>query len=129
MALQTVRARNPAGRGGLFATLLGLVNALATFVESRLALFTKESKAALGQLAAMMGALIAALLFFAFGYIFLVASAVVGLAHVAQISWIWTALIAAGIHFILALVCVLIARAVMTKRPFRETTEELKKDR
>ncbi len=124
-----VRSRNPAGRGGLFPNLLALANALATFAESRLALFTRESKGALVQLLVLAACLVAAVLLVALGYVFLVATAIVAIAHAAGISWEWTALAAAGIHFLLALACLLVARSRLTKHPFPETTAELKKDR
>jgi uncharacterized membrane protein YqjE len=123
------RFRNPAGRAGFFSNLLALINALASFFESRAALFAKESKAALVQLLAVMALIVAAMLLFAFGYIFLIATAVVSVAGVAQVSWIWVALIAAGAHIVLALVCLLIARGIMSKAPYRETAAELQKDR
>ena len=97
MTGETSRSRYPAGRGGLFTNLLALANALAIFIESRLALFAKESKSALTQLLMLAACLIAALLLFALGYIFLVATAIVGIARVAQISWEWTALGAAAV--------------------------------
>ena len=123
------RFRNPAGRAGFFTNLLALINALASFFESRAALFAKESKAALVQLLALVAVIVAALLLFAFGYIFLIATAVASVAAIAQVSWLWVALIAAGAHIVLALVCLLIARGIMSKTPYRETAEELKKDR
>jgi uncharacterized membrane protein YqjE len=123
------RFRNPAGRAGFFSNLLALINALANFFESRAALFAKESKAALVQLLALVAVIVAAMLLFAFGYIFLIATAVVSVAGVAQVSWIWVALIAAGAHILLALVCLLIARGIISKVPYRETAAELKKDR
>ncbi len=126
---ETSRSRNPAGRAGLFTNLLALANALATFAESRLGLFATESKGALAQLLMVAACLVGAVLLFAFGYVFLIATAIVGLAHAAQISWEWIALGAAGVHFFLALVCVLIARTRLTKHPFPETAAELKKDR
>ena len=39
------------------------------------------------------------------------------------------ALIVAWLHFIIALVCLLIARSRITKPMFRATVDELKKDR
>ena len=129
MAAEAMRSRNPAGHDGLFNGVLALINSLAEFVASRSALFARESKAALGQLLVVLGCLVAALMFFALGYLFLVGSAVVAIAHLAQVSWIWVALAAAGLHFILALVCLLIARSRVTSAPYRELTQELKKDR
>jgi uncharacterized membrane protein YqjE len=73
--------------------------------------------------------LVAALLFFAFGYIFLLATAVVAIAHLANVSWLWTALAAAGLHILIALIFLLLAWSA-TRRPlFRATAAELKKDR
>lgn len=122
-------SRNPAGRTGFLTNLLALANAFATFFETRAALFTSESKQALLQAAVLIGCLVAALIFFIFGYIFLVASAVVGVAHLLQVDWIWIALCAAGAHFLLAIIFVLIGRGQLRKRPFPETAIELKKDR
>jgi uncharacterized membrane protein YqjE len=60
---------------------------------------------------------------------FLIASGVVGLAHLTGISWVWTALAAAGAHFVIALVLLLVARSQMTKPFFRATLTELNEDR
>jgi uncharacterized membrane protein YqjE len=73
--------------------------------------------------------LIFAVLLCALGYVFLITGAVVGLAHLVGISWPWIALAAAGLHFIIALVLLLIARSRITKPFFRATLAELKKDR
>lgn len=129
MAGETTRFRNPAGRAGLLSNLLAFVNALAGFLESRIALLAKESKAALAQLLALVACFVAALVFFVFGYVFLVASAILAIARMTQMSWVTIALAAGGVHFLLALICVLIARRKMTKPPFREFSAELKKDR
>ena len=129
MTGETTRFRNPAGRAGLISNLLALLNALAGFVESRFALLAKESKAALVQGLVLICCLFAAVILFALGYLFLIVSAVVTLARAIQVSWVWTALIAAGVHFLFALICLLVARSKMTKAPFRELSAELKKDR
>src|SRR5205807_2008588 len=101
----TTRSRASAGPGGFIGSLLALLSALVGFVETRAALVAQESKAAFIQFAILGICLVAALMLFAFGYIFLVASVIVGVAHLAQVSWLWTALAAAGVHFLLALVC------------------------
>jgi uncharacterized membrane protein YqjE len=123
------RSRNPAGRGGFFSNLLALANALATFFESRAALFATESKRALIQLILCAAALVAAVLFFALGYLFLIGMLVVAIAHAAEISVTWTALGAAVLHFILAVICVLVAVTRIKTNPFPQTAAELKKDR
>jgi uncharacterized membrane protein YqjE len=63
------------------------------------------------------------------GYVFLIASGVVGLAHLAGISWVWAALAAGGAHFVVALILLLVARRQMAKPFFRATLTELKEDR
>ena len=129
MAGDTMRFRNPAGHAGLLHNLLALVNDLAGFLESRLGLFAKESKTALVQVLILVACLAGAAVLALFGYVFLIASALVGIAHALQISWVWITLAAAGLHFILALVCLLIARSRMKQSMFEATAAELKKDR
>jgi len=129
MADEATRSANPAGHAGLLDNLLALAGALAGFLESRFALFSKESKAALVQMIGFAACLIAALMLVATGYVFLIVSAVVGLAHLAQISWLWVTMAAAGMHFLIALVLLLVARSRMMNPLFRATASELKKDR
>ena len=81
------------------------------------------------QVLILAGCLIFALLLCALGYVFLITGVVVGLAHLAGISWPWIALAAAAVHFIIALVLLLVARSRITKPLFRTTLAELKKDR
>ena len=129
MAGDTMRFRNPAGHAGLLHNLLSLLNSVVGFLESRIALFAKESKTALVHVLVLVACLAGAAFLAVFGYIFLVASGIAGLAHVFHISWVKIALGAAGLHFLLALVCVLIARSRMHKSMFEMTGVELKKDR
>ena len=129
MADEATRSRNPAGHAGLLDNLLALASALAVFFESRFALFSKESKVALLQMLGLAACLIAAVMLVAIGYVFLIVSAVAGLAHLAQVSWLWVALAAAGMHFLIALVLLLVARSRMMKPLFRATASEFKKDR
>ena len=129
MMSESTRSRNPAGHAGLLENLLALLNALAEFFESRFALLAEESKGAAVQLLILVGCLIFALLLCALGYVFLITGAVVGLAHLIGISWPWIALASAVVHFIVALVLLLVARSRITKPLFRATLTELKKDR
>ena len=129
MISESARSRNPAGHAGLLENVLALVSALTAFFESRFVLVAQESKAALVQVLILAGCLILALLLCALGYIFLITGAVVGVAHLVGISWHWVALVAAGVHFVVALVLLLVARSRITKPLFRATVAELKKDR
>jgi uncharacterized membrane protein YqjE len=129
MAGETMRFRNPAGHAGLLNNLVSLLNSVAGFLEARLALVGKESKTALVHVLVLVACLAAAAFLAVFGYIFLVASAIVGLAHALHISWVKMALLAAGLHFVLAFVFVMVARSRMNKSMFEMTSAELKKDR
>jgi uncharacterized membrane protein YqjE len=129
MMSESTRSRNPAGHAGLLENLLALVNALAEFFESRFALLAEESKSAAVQVLILVICLILAVLLCALGYIFLITGAVVGLAHLVGVSWPWVALAAAVVHFIAAMVLLLVARSRITKPLFRATLSELKKDR
>jgi uncharacterized membrane protein YqjE len=129
MMSESTRSRNPAGHAGLLENLSALVNALAEFFESRLALLAEESKAAAVQVLILVSCVILAVVLCALGYIFLITGAVVGVAHLAGISWPWVALAAAVVHFIIAMVLLLVARSRITKPLFRATLAELKKDR
>ena len=125
----STRSRNPAGHAGLLGNLLALLNALAGFFESRFALLAEVSKVAAVQLLILVSCVVFALLLCALGYVFLITGAVVGLAHLIGISWPWIALAAAVVHFIIAMVLLLVARSRITKPLFRATLTELKKDR
>src|SRR6266513_1011610 len=127
MISESSRSRNPAGHAGLLQNLVALVSALGDFFESRFVLLAEESKAAAVQLVILVGCLALAMLLCALGYVFLITGAVVGLAHLVGISWPWIALAAAVVHFIIALVLLLVARSRITKPLFRATLTELKK--
>ena len=129
MISESSRSRNPAGHAGLLQNLFALANTLAELFESRFVLVAEESKTAAVQLLILVGCLIFALLLCALGYVFLITGAVVVLAHLVGISWPWIALAAAALHFIIALVLLLIARSRITKPFFRVTLAELNKDR
>src|SRR6516162_463987 len=129
MISESPRSRNPAGHAGLLENLLALLATLAEFFESRFALVAQESKAVAVQVLILAGCLIFALLLCAVGYVFFITGVVVGLAHLAGISWPWIALAAAAVHFIIALALLVVARSRITKPLFLNTRAELKKDR
>jgi uncharacterized membrane protein YqjE len=120
--------RNPAGHVGLRQNIASFIASLTQFTQSRLQLAVRDSKAAAGHLVAMVVCGIAAALLVLFGYIFLLIFAIVGLAHLIGISWIWMALILALLHFAGALFCLVIARANAKHPMFRDTASVLKED-
>src|SRR6266403_400099 len=105
MARASARVRNPSGHAGLIDNAIGLISALFAYVETRAALLAVE-----------------------FGYIFILASLIVGIAHRSGISWTWIALGAGLLHIALAVVCVLLAKTKLTGRLYPETRTELKRD-
>ena len=129
MAGETMRFRNPAGHAGLLHNLVSLLNSVVGFLESRVALFARESKTALVHVLILVGCLAGAAFLALFGYIFLVASAIAGLAYALETSWVKITLGAAVVHFLLAFGCVMFARSRMHKSMFEMTGSELKKDR
>jgi len=128
MTFQTLRARDPAGPGGLIGALLAVAADFAFLAETRLTFFVRESKSALVQIVALAACLVGAILFVGLGYIFLLVSVIFGIAQLAEISWIWIALIVAGAHFILAVIFLVVARMKLFKAPYPELSAELKKD-
>ena len=129
MAGETMRFRNPAGHRGLLGNLFGALNALIAFFESRFELFAQESKSALVNIVVLVGCIAGAAMLCAIGFLFLLVGAVAGLAHALHVSWIWIAVAVALLLFVLALLCVVIARSRMKKPMFRAIAAELKKDR
>ena len=129
MADETAPSRSRPRQTGFIGSLVALASALADFFESRAALLATESRAALVQFLVVSLCLVAGVLFFAFGYIFLLATVVVAIAHAADASWLWVALGAAGVHFVIALVFLLVAGTGIRRPLFSATRAELQKDR
>src|SRR6266404_6517785 len=128
MARASARSRNPAGHSGLIDNAIGFVSAIFAYVETRAALLAVESKAMLLQLVAVLafglGAVVAVLL----GYIFVLASLIVGIAHSTGVSWPWVAFCAGLLHIMLAMICLLLAKSKLRGRLYPETRSELKRD-
>jgi uncharacterized membrane protein YqjE len=129
MSSASFPSRNPAGHSGLLDNALGLISAVVAFFESRFVLLAQESKSAAVQLLILVGCVIAALALCVMGYVFLIVSVVVGIAHLLGTSWPVVALVVALVHFIIAAVLLLVARSRITKPMFRDSIDELKKDR
>ena len=81
MARAGARVHNPAGHAGLIDNAIGLISALFAYVETRAALLAVESKAMLLQLAAVIAFALGALIAVVFGYVFVLASLIAGIAH------------------------------------------------
>ena len=120
--------RNPAGHKGLRASLATFVSSGVRFVESRLSLASKEAKAALMRIVVLVACAVIALVLTLTGYVFLIVFAIVGIAHLIGVSWIWVALVVALIHFAGALFALIIARGQMKHPLFADTASVLKED-
>src|SRR5215831_11588694 len=129
MSGESPPSRNPAGHSGLLDNALGLLSGIVEFFEIRFAILAQESKYAAVQVLILVSCVIAALALCLMGYVFLIVSAVVGIAHLLGISWPVVALLVALAHFIIAAVLLLVARSRITKPMFRDSLDELKKDR
>jgi uncharacterized membrane protein YqjE len=129
MAGETTPPQHRARQAGLVGSLAALASALADFFESRAELLATESKSAAIQFILVAVCLLGAVLFLVLGYIFVLVTAVAAIAYFAQIAWFWTALVAAGVHFLIALICLLVARSGIKRPIFRDTIAELRKDR
>ena len=124
-----MRFRNPAGHAGLLNNLLSLANSLVGFFETRINLFARESKTALVHLLLLAGALVGALVLLASGYVFLIVSVIFAIAHAAGVSWVWIALGAAVLHFLLAGGCAFFVFLQIKKPIFEASVAEVKRDR
>ena len=129
MAGETRPPRDQAGHAGLLGNLLALAGALAGLFESRAALFATESRRTFIRLTLIAACLVEAAMFFAFGYVFLIVALVFGISATFHVSWILIAIIAAALHFLFGVILIFIAEMRMRKPFFRETLEELRKDR
>ena len=128
MAGRPMPFRNPAGYSGLRENLTALVASLVQFLQSRVQLAAQESKAAGRRVATIVACTIVAAATAMLGSIFLIVFAIVGVARLLHISWIWVALVVALLHFVVALLCLIIARAQVKHPLFRETKRVLKED-
>ena len=128
MAGRPMPFRNPAGHQGLRQSLTALIASLTRFLQSRFQLAARESKAAVRHLVTIVACLVAAAVLILFGWVFLIIFVIVGVAHLIGISWIWTTLVIALLHFGIALFCLIIARAQLKHPLFCDTASVLKED-
>jgi uncharacterized membrane protein YqjE len=123
-----ITGRNPAGHAGLIDNAISFFSAFFAYVETHAALLASESKAALLKLVTVVAFGLGALIAVVFGYIFVLVSLVVGIAHRTGIFWIWIALITGLLHIGVAAVCVFLAKSTLRSRLYAETRVELKRD-
>ena len=120
--------RNPAGHAGLRQSISSFIASLTQFVQARLQLAARESKDALRHLVTVLVCVVAALVLSLLGFVYLMVFAIVGIAHLLGVWWLWVALVVALIHFAIALFCLIIARGNLKHPLFRDTSTVLKED-
>lgn len=128
MAGRPMPLRSPVGHAGLLQTLRALVASLTQFLESRLKLAARESKAALLHLMVGLACLVATAVFSICGYVFFIVFVIFEIAHLLTVPWFWVALGLALIHFVAALLCLVIARGQARHLVLRDTASVLKED-
>jgi uncharacterized membrane protein YqjE len=121
-------SHNPAGYGGLGENLRAFISALLECFETRLQVAAQDSKRAGVRVAVAIAGVLVAAVSGLFGYITLLIFAIIGIAHLLGIWWIWIALAAALLHFAVALFGVILARAQLKGPFFHDTRSVLKED-
>lgn len=121
-------SRQPSADGGRSSAVPGSwLDALASLVADRAALFRYESKAAASQWARTAVLLVIAALAATVAWLLLVAGAVAALATATGWAWPWVAFGAAALHLVVAGVC--LVRAKSAKSPaFPLSRNEFLKD-
>ncbi len=72
--------------------------------------------------------LVVALVLSLLGFVYLVVFAIVGIAHLLGVWWLWVALGVGLLHFVVALFCLIIARAQAKHPMLQDTATVLKED-
>ncbi len=121
---------HPADGAGFFAHGGAALAAVLSYLQARFQLAALESKEAGVHYAMLLVWAGAALVLLFFGYIFFVIALVFAVAWLLRdpSKWVWVLLAFAMGHFIVAIFCVLMARAKIFVPVFKETFSELKKD-
>jgi uncharacterized membrane protein YqjE len=115
---------------GLLRNFSALLAANLAYLRARLQLAGLEGREAGVHYVVILALALAALVTVVFGYFFLIIAAVflVALAFGGGNAWIWVTLGAAILHFLLAGLLLLVAKAKLTQPMFAATLDEFKKD-
>jgi uncharacterized membrane protein YqjE len=130
MAKATTSYPHAADAAGIFGHFSALVAAKLGYLRARLKLAGIEGKEAAIQGAIIAGLAVGALVAVIFGYFLLVFGVVflIALAFDNDNAWIWVLLAAALLHFVGAVVLLLIAKARLGTPFFPLTLDEFQKD-
>ena len=114
------------GMGDLTASTLA---AVLDHIQIRIKLFQFEAKEIRGELLVKLFVLLTAFLFFAIGYVTLLAGGVSMLIVHFQWPWPKTILSVGGLHVFVAFLLLIIAKKRLSQAAFRDTIQEFEKDR
>ena len=128
MAVPITSGERPPGKAGLVDHVRALGASVADYMGARLQLAGLESREAAAHYLKIMVLLAAAFFGLVFGYIFLCLAGVFILHFFLHVRWIWILLGAAGIHFAVAAIAIMVARMKFPKAVFAATIAEFKKD-
>lgn len=120
----------PEAAAGIFAHLSALLSAKLAYLRARLELAGLEGKEAAVHYALILGLALGGALALVFGYLFLVIGGVFLIAWACGggNAWIWVTLGAAALHFVGAVVLLLIAKSRLATPMFSATLGEFKQD-
>ncbi len=113
---------------GTFAHIGESCSAAAQYLGAKARLAGIETREALAHYALIVALVVGALVALAFGYMFLLVSAVFLIGHYSGIHWGWLLLGAATLHFVGVAVCLVMAKSRFAQPMFQTTLAELKKD-
>src|SRR5579884_1034881 len=119
-----------AGDAGFFAHVRETMASLVAYMRARLRLLTIESREAAWHFLKIALALVLALVFAGFGYLFLLLAIVFAISRLFANpnAWIWVSLVVALGHFVIVAICAAFACAQFRQPMFRATLEEFRKD-
>jgi hypothetical protein len=105
------------------------IEAIPALIASRIGIFRIEAQEALSALLAKWALIAFGVLLFVCAWVLLIAGAVGWISAHYELPWYQVALGAAGVHFILAVMILMIIRAIKRPCAFPVTCQEFEKDR
>ena len=122
-------SQNSSSRKGLGDLTASTLAAVIDHILIRIKLFQFEAREIRGELLVKLFVLLTAFLFFALGYIALLTGGVAMLIDYYQWPWPKTVICVGGLHIFIAFLLLIIVRKRLSQTAFRDTLQEIEKDR
>ena len=122
-------SQNASPRQGLGDLTASTLAAVLDHILIRIKLFQLEAREIRGELLVKLFVLLTAFLFFALGYIALLTGGVAMLIDHFQWPWPKTVISVGGLHIFIAFLLLIIVRKRLSQAAFRDTLQEIEKDR